>query len=81
MVNAHVPDEMKQYAMSHSDLEEAIAIREAILGSDGRILVRPSGTEPLIRVMIEGVDQAQINDLAHELREVIERICSKFGEA
>jgi hypothetical protein len=31
--------------------------------------------------MIEGVDQAQINDLAHELREVIERICSKFGEA
>lgn len=81
MVNAHVPDEMKQYAMSHGDLEEAIAIREAILGSDGRILVRPSGTEPLIRVMIEGVDQAQINDLAHELREVIERICSKFGEA
>jgi phosphoglucosamine mutase len=81
MVNAHVPDEMKQYAMSHGDLEEAIAIREAILGSDGRILVRPSGTEPLIRVMIEGVDQAQINDLAHELRKVIERICSKFGEA
>jgi phosphoglucosamine mutase len=81
MVNAHVPDEMKQYAMNHRALEEAIAKREAILGSDGRILVRPSGTEPLIRVMIEGVDQTQIDGLVHELREVIECICSEIGES
>jgi len=81
MVNAHVPDETKQYAMNHRALEEAIAKREAILGSDGRILVRPSGTEPLIRVMIEGVDQTQIDGLVHELREVIECICSEIGES
>lgn len=80
MVNAHVPDEIKQFAMNHRDLQEAIAKREDILGSAGRIVVRPSGTEPLIRVMLEGVDQAQINDMAHELREVIEDVCSMFGE-
>ncbi len=79
-VNALVPDEMKQYTMNHRDLMEAIAEKENILGSDGRIVVRPSGTEPFIRVMIEGVDQAQINDLASELHEVINSVCATFGE-
>lgn len=80
-VNAHVPDDKKQFVMNHCDLEEAIAQREAILGSDGRIVVRSSGTEPLIRVMIEGPDQAQINGMACELRAVVEHILSMFGEA
>jgi phosphoglucosamine mutase len=46
------------------DITEAIRHAEATLGSDGRVLVRYSGTEPLLRVMIEGRDQLVVNDLA-----------------
>jgi len=41
------------------------------LGRDGRILVRYSGTENLVRVMVEGVDEADINKIANHLREVL----------
>ena len=59
--------------------EENEAIRKAIeegdqeLGSDGRILVRPSGTEPLIRVMAEGPDQAQLDVICHRIADVVKK--------
>ncbi len=40
---------------------------EQRLGNEGRILVRPSGTEPVVRVMVEGIDQNQIEAIAEEL--------------
>jgi phosphoglucosamine mutase len=46
---------------------------EKKLGKDGRILVRPSGTEPVIRVMVEGKDAALINAMADELCEMIRK--------
>jgi phosphoglucosamine mutase len=46
---------------------------EQALGTQGRLLLRYSGTEPLARVMIEGADEAQIHALAEELAEVIRR--------
>lgn len=52
---------------------ENITQTEQLLGVGGRLLVRPSGTEPLIRVMIEGEDKAQIDALAHDLAAKIER--------
>ncbi len=53
-------------------IKEAIAKGEAELGSDGRVLVRPSGTEPLIRVMAEGADQEQLQRICHAIGAVIE---------
>jgi phosphoglucosamine mutase len=50
---------------------EKIAAMEKSLGSSGRILVRPSGTEPVIRVMVEGEDDELINTLACELCDFI----------
>ena len=50
----------------------------AALGNTGRIVVRPSGTEPLIRVMVEGSDEEQIKTLANEVAELITtRLASK----
>ena len=46
---------------------------EEKLGSNGRILVRPSGTEPVIRVMVEGRDEGEINGIADELCDLIRK--------
>lgn len=49
----------------------AVAETEATLAGRGRVLLRPSGTEPLIRVMVEGVDAALVNQLAEQLASVV----------
>ena len=57
----------------NSLIQAAISSGEAELGDEGRILVRPSGTEPLIRVMAEGPDLAQLQRIVDEIADVIER--------
>jgi phosphoglucosamine mutase len=54
----------------------AIAAAEEALGVNGRVLVRPSGTEPLVRVMMEGDDHAQIDRLAHHIVDAIRHAVS-----
>ena len=48
-------------------IKDAIASAENTLGNGGRVLVRPSGTEPLVRIMVEGQDDAQVASLADAL--------------
>lgn len=73
---ARIPEDKKQKAMDDKDLEAAIAKYEKILGAKGRILVRASGTEPMIRVMIEGEDLSAIDDMAEHL---VELIVARYG--
>ena len=47
------------------------ATAERALGDRGRVLLRPSGTEPLIRVMVEGADEAQVTAIAERLADVV----------
>jgi phosphoglucosamine mutase len=52
-------------------IQEAVAQAERRLGSTGRIVLRPSGTEPVIRVMVEGSDEKLVRDVAKELAALV----------
>ena len=53
-------------------LQEAVRGAEAELGETGRVLLRPSGTEPLVRVMVEAADKSQADAVAARLAKVVE---------
>lgn len=66
--NAKVSSELaKKKIMGHSKLNRRIKEIEGVLGNNGRVLVRSSGTEPLVRVMLEGDDTEKIDGYADEL--------------
>ncbi len=69
--NVRVSD--KPEIESHPVLSDAVRRAESVLGSDGRIVVRYSGTEPLARIMIEGVEAQSVEGLAEELAVVFRR--------
>ena len=46
---------------------------ETTLGKKGRVLLRRSGTEPLVRVMVEGIDENRISQLANQLADVVKQ--------
>ena len=74
LVNAKVPNRKKESYMEYSDIADAIAELEKKFDGEGRVLIRPSGTEPLVRVMIEGKEQAVIDEEAHKLAELITKV-------
>lgn len=55
--------------MAHPGLIEAIRAAEETLADSGRVLVRSSGTEPLIRVMVEGLDEETVRGQAEAVAE------------
>lgn len=74
LVNAKVPTHKKESYMEYPEVADAIAQLEKQFAGEGRVLIRPSGTEPLVRVMIEGRNQEEIDKAAHELAELITRV-------
>lgn len=73
LVNARVSNIKKEYYMDNKAVADAVAELEARFAGAGRVLIRPSGTEPLVRVMIEGDDQKFIEEEAKKLAEIIEK--------
>lgn len=76
LVNARINNDFKKIYMKDPEVAAEIAEVEKAVEGTGRLLIRPSGTEPLVRVMIEGSDTDQIRPLAENLAALIEE---KFG--
>lgn len=69
LVNVRGVDRSK--ANSDEVLQQAVAQAEIALGGDGRVLLRPSGTEPVVRVMVEAAHEDQAQQLANDLAAVV----------
>ena len=74
LVNAKVPNHKKERYMEYPEIAEAIEKLEKEFNGEGRVLIRPSGTEPKVRVMIEGKDKKKIDEEAHKLAELIQNL-------
>ena len=77
LVNAKVKNENKHAYNEDLEIQEQIDALEAKFNGEGRVLIRPSGTEPLVRVMIEGKDKAVMQEEAEKLARFIEE---RLGE-
>lgn len=74
LVNAKVSNDKKYDYKENEEIKTAIEKLENEFAGNGRVLIRPSGTEPLVRVMIEGKDQQYIKTKAEEIANLIEKL-------
>lgn len=70
LINVRVKD--KHAVGESAKVAAAVAAAEEALGDNGRVLLRPSGTEPVVRVMVEALDEAAANEHAHAIARVVE---------
>jgi len=70
----NVPVTDKVDLSEHDDIQQAVANAEKSLGDSGRVLLRPSGTEPLVRVMVEG-------KVANDVERICQQVAKAVGDA
>ena len=75
LINAKVDSNKKYDYEKNAEIKAAIEKLEKEFSGNGRVLIRPSGTEPLVRVMIEGQDKSVIESEARKLCDLIEKHC------
>lgn len=73
LANATIPNDKKNIYKENEEIIKNIQIIEKKLQGKGRVLIRPSGTEPLVRVMLEGENQTELDTMAHSLANLIEK--------
>lgn len=71
LINVRVKD--KSGLTNNKSVQEAINNAEQLLSGRGRVLVRPSGTEPLVRVMAEGPDEVELNKIVQDVVDVVKQ--------
>ena len=80
LTNVAVPDGTRHAVVQHPDLVAAVAAAAERLGDAGRVNVRPSGTEALVRVMVEAEDEDTVGTVSTELADVVRRVSEEAGE-
>jgi phosphoglucosamine mutase len=73
LLNVRVAPEVKARLAEHAQVVAALDRASERLNGEGRVNVRPSGTEPLVRVMVEGRDQGMIEQVARDIAAVVEQ--------
>lgn len=74
LINAHVDNAKKEHYLDYPEIVADIDALEREFDGKGRVLIRPSGTEPLVRVMLEGEDQKVLQEKAQALADLIEKV-------
>jgi len=74
LVNVSVPNERKHEISTHELVLPIVKEVEEKLANSGRVLFRPSGTEPLVRIMIEGTDKHEITEMAEKIKTAVESV-------
>lgn len=77
LINARVKNDLKNTYLENEEIKSKIVKIEEMFHGEGRVVIRPSGTEPLVRVMIEGKNKEEIEDIAKGLAKFIEE---RIGE-
>ena len=77
MINVEVKNEIKKTVGASAEVKAIEEEIRAIFGDNGRILIRPSGTEAKVRIMVEGKDKEKVETLAHKAADVIRELAKK----
>ena len=77
-VNIHASVEQKSAFFTDEDIRKILTDAEEQLSGDGRIVARPSGTEPVIRIMTEGKDKDKTRMICEEVSANIEKILKNY---
>ena len=81
LVNVPIARGSADALMRDERVTTAVGKAEAALGGEGRVLLRPSGTEPLLRVMVEGLDGGAVENHAHALADVVSEAAGTAANA
>ena len=73
LINVRVDNKKKNLWNQNKNITDFISLKEEEMKNLGRVLVRTSGTEPLVRVMVEGNDLAMVERVASEIAKVVEK--------
>ena len=74
MINVRIKEKID--LAKNSDIQAAVKAAELAMGDKGRVLLRPSGTEPLIRVMVEAEDEAETKEHAQAIADIVKKVAS-----